>query len=282
MNILFFISDMGGGGAQRVMVNLTAGLAERGHKVWVAINVGNCAYNIDSRIKIITANHLDANESENVIRKIYRHFINIKNRYQHVKNSISEVKPDVIVTFLQCNMWEILRTHGNIPIIHSEHFAFDRKLGFTYMFRRFILNRFFDKVCVLTPFDQGYANALGLKNTVVMPNPNSFSNISKDNYERIYLERKDILMCGRVNQWYIKGFDIAIEAFRMISQKFTKINLNIVGDASEEARRELLKKIENAGVNGRVHFLGWRSDLSVFPLTGQKFRAKRFGRDAAV
>lgn len=265
MKLLFFIHTLNGGGAERVLVNLTNELVRRGHDITIALNTSETLYEIDSRIRIHVADSREWYRGRSLVRRWTRNQKMKWHFYRHTKKAIKDTKPDIIISFLHCNLWPIILLHGKTPIVHSEHNAYDRVVTFTYHFNRFILNRFFNKVCVLTSFDQGYALAKGLKNTIVMPNPNTFSSIDEENYKLSFSKRKNLLICGRTRAWRIKGLDIAIKAFSRIANIYSDIDLDIVG-LCEEPSLSLLKQIAiELGVSSRVHFLGQCTDIqSVF------------------
>lgn len=261
MKVLFFSGKVKGGGAERVLVNIANELVRRGHDITIALNSDESNYDVDSQIKIISAPPYNRYHGRNIIKRLARNFVLNKYNSKHTRKAIKDVHPDVIITFLHCNMRAILRYHGNIPIIHSEHNAFDRKVKLKYRFERFFLNRFFDKVFVLTPFDQGYAMAKGLKNTMVMPNPNTFDSISRDEYDALFMQRKNILVCGRISSWYIKGMDIALEAFAKMAKQHPDIDLDIAGNGDDASINHLKQLAHNFNVENRVHFFGQRDDI---------------------
>ncbi len=261
MRILFFSRNLSYGGSERVLSNLSNELASLNYEVVISLNDDCVFYNVHPNIKLIIAPSLRYGQWNNP----FCHFISWIERnhrnYRHTRNTINAMKPDLIVSFSQCNMKAILCCHGNIPIIHSEHNAYDRKLGFKSYFNRFFLNRFFDKVCVLTLFDSGYARAKGLKNAVVMPNPNTFPIITENEYADLFYKRKNLLVCGRVDAWNVKGFDIAIEAFSIIAKQYPDVDLDIAGYGNENSIKALCKIADNFGVVDRIHFLGKRTDI---------------------
>ena len=256
MKLLFFCDTLNGGGTARVLVNLTAELIRRGHDITIALNEREVKYDIDSRIAILFAPQQEWYNGRNVLRRLLRNIVLSRHLRRHTRNAIHTVKPDIIITFQQCNLWHIIRSHGDVPIVHSEHNAYDRRLGFKRHYNRFILNHFFDRVCVLTSFDQGYAKAKGLKNTLVMPNPNSFVPITSQEYEQIFPQRKNIYMCARLNAWKIKGIDIAIEAFGKIAEMYPEVDMDVYGDGDDKVLNYLENLCVKYGVEKRVHFLG--------------------------
>lgn len=261
MKLLFFSNTLAGGGAERVLANLTNELSRRGHDVTIALNINKIAYDLSDDIKVIHAPQYYLYKEQNILKRIYRSIIQKNNLHKFTKHVIDDIKPDIIITFLRCNMIPIIKYHKNITIISSEHNAYDRNIGFLKKIERFFLNRFFDKVFVLTAFDQGYAKAKGLSNTIIMPNPNTFDIISKDEYDEYFDKRKNILVCGRVYAWYVKGFDIAIKAFAKIAEKIPNTDLDIVGEYDQKSKIHLENIAIECGVEERVHFLGRSNDM---------------------
>ena len=254
MRILFFSKKLSGGGAERVLVNLSEELTRRGHEVCIALNQNIIDYDLDSRVQIIE--QPDSLVKKSLLQKVCGKLLSRKKIYTFTRDTIKTIKPDVIITFLHCNMLPIICYHGNIPIIHSEHNAYDRNLGFKYYFERFYLNRFFSKVCVLTPFDSGFANAKGLNNTIVMPNPNTFDSISKDEYSQLFPQRKNILICGRVSDWKVKGMDLALMSFAKIAEQYPDVTLDIVGLFDETSRDYLTKMSYELEIQDQIKFCG--------------------------
>ena len=261
MKLLFFSNTLAGGGAERVLANLTNELSRRGHDVTIALNINKIGYDLSDNIKVIHSPQQNWYKGRNILKRIFRNILKGIHSYKHTKNAINEIKPDIIITFLWCNMFPIIIHHKSIPIISSEHNAYDRNIGFRRKIDRFFLNRFFDKVCVLTAFDHGYAKAKGLTNTTIMPNPNTFDSISTDEYNAYFEKKENILVCGRVSAWHIKGFDIAIKAFAKIAEKIPNTDLDIVGEYDQKSKIHLENIAIEYGIKERVHFFGRSNDV---------------------
>lgn len=261
MKILFFTASLSGGGAERVLANIANALVKQGHEVVVSINDNNIAYDLHEEVNIVIAPQLNINRGNNLFmrlrRRVKRHFRD----NSHTRNIINTISPDVIVSFLHCNMRAIVKWHGNIPIIHSEHNAYDRKLGLKNYYERFYLNHRFDKVFVLSSFDMGFASAKGLTNAIYMPNPNTYEVMDESDYVSQFYQRKNILICGRVDAWHIKGFDLAIKAFAKISKRYPSLRLNIAGNGSPNSIESLRKIAEEYGIKDKVYFLGYSSNM---------------------
>lgn len=271
MKLLFFSNTLDGGGSERVLANIANELSNHGHIVTIALNINKIFYDLSEDIRVIHSPQRNWYKGHNILKRIFRNIIKEIHLYKYTKKVINEINPDVIITFLWCNMLPIIKYHKNIPIISSEHNAYDRNIGFRRKIERFFFNRYFDKVCVLTAFDQGYAKAKGLTNTVIMPNPNTFKSISIDEYNECFERRKNILVCGRSSAWYIKGLDMAIEAFAKIATKIPNTDLDIVGEYDQKSKTYLEDIAFECGVKERVHFLGKKNDMAKIMINHQVF-----------
>ena len=100
MRILFFSRSLCGGGAERVLSNLSSELASKGHDIFIAINEYEESYPIDERVHMIIAPQLDSYKGNNPLRRIYRRVIRSHRNSIHTCDTINSVHPDVIVTFL--------------------------------------------------------------------------------------------------------------------------------------------------------------------------------------
>lgn len=99
-----------------------------------------------------------------------------------------------------------------------------------------------DEVIRLNPEVEQYSSVIypSLEKPVIEPSQVSFS--------------PPVLLCfGRiVNE---KGFDLAIDAVSIVSQKYPEIKLMIAGDGP--AKDELINKTKESGIENMVDFLGW-------------------------
>lgn len=270
MRLLFFIGSLVRGGAERVLVNISSELANRGHDVVIALNDNAIEYEATS-MSVVAAPARHYIKGKDPISVFIRRVQLKKHHRKHVKTIIKKAQPDVIISFQQCNTDAILRYHNNIPIVLSEHNAYDRNLGLEHYFLRFFISRFYDKVFLLTPFDQGYAKAKGLKNTVVMPNPNTFESIFETDYKDTFYGRKNILVCGRLDVWRVKGFDLAIQVFSSLANDFPNVELDIVGGGSDASNSQIERIANQFGVKDRVHLLGRRDDVKELMRNHQVF-----------
>ena len=236
-------------------------LVKREHDVTIALTNNIIDYQVDSSVKI---KYLRPKKEMtcsfriiNLLLLIYKKFLwNLS-----VRAIIINLMPDVIVASWGSKVEAILRWHGSIPIISSEHNTFDRAHSPKEHYQRFILNNHFNKVVVLTQFDKEFTKKW-LNNTIVIYNPLTFHPISLDEYYNSFANRKNILACGRIKAWNVKGFDNLIKAFSSISHYCEGWDLDIAGTYDEASISYLNTLAVQLGVNNRVHFLGFCEDIN--------------------
>ena len=275
MRILFFINSLVGGGAERVLVNLSEGLIKDGHEVTVAVKDGTVAYQLNRDLKVICADRVQYFWPPALLP-----VANYLHRYKITRAVINDTKPDVIIASWGSDLFYVLMLHGDIPIVSSEHNTFDRHHKPIEYADRFWLNRLFDKVVVLTKYDKAFM-AKRLKNTLVIANPLSFHPLTGTEYEQSFHERRNILACGRLNAYHTKGFDTLIQCFASIADRHPGWELDIAGTGSEKDVQRLESFAKEKGIGTRVHLIGFHSDIadvmkrhSIFALTS---RSEGFG-----
>lgn len=285
MRLLFFTTSFAGGGAEKSLLTIADALSQRGHKVTVAANLNNPAYELPDNVEFIEKDSFQLKKS-GAWYLIHRKLYNRIRLYLTTKRIITRVKPDVIITFLHANMQQIIQAHGSIPIISSERNTFDRKLYATEYREKFFLNRKFDIVTVLTKYDKEFIGNR-LNNVVVMPNALSSTIITPEEYQNSFSKRRNLLACGRISAIgedgkLVKGFDLLINAFSKIADLFPDTDLDIAGDGTEEGLHYLTDLANQKGVGKRVHFLGFVKNVEELMKSHQLFilssRAEGFGR----
>lgn len=261
MRLLFYISGLSGGGAERVMVILCNELVQRGYEIYLATNTKRFfAYKLDEKINILSLYPKNYEK----LPKISQTF----KLYYSMRFIARKVKPDIIISFIH-NV--CLAVAGlSIPVIQSEHTTFARKVSCKFDFERLYINKLADKVTVLTQYDYDLIGKRLLKK-IVMPNPLTFSPLSS-----VPDKDKTVLAVGRLNMWKLKGFDTLIKIWSLIANRYCDWNLEIAGAGTEEDLKCLKDLTSKCGVTDSVRFLGFRSDVdklmqrsSIFILTSK-------------
>lgn len=253
MKIFIVCCCLTGGGAERVGAMLANGFVRRGHDVSIITDIYHRAtYEVDDAIKLLPLNPKTKN-------KLWKWADSILLMRKHIK----EYKPDVIIGIeFPCSFVSKLSCIGcDIPIIHTEHYAFEFVKSETYgLLRKYpgircLIDKMFDMVTVLTNADKKVVDGK-IKNVIVMPNPSSFSQ-----YRGEQMKGKTLLAAGRIISWHYKGFDVLIKAWGKIAYKYPDWKLNIAGDGSEESFGFLKSLIRENNIENRVNFLGFCTDM---------------------
>ncbi len=206
MNILIVCPRLCHGGAERVAVCLANGFVKRRHEIrFMSDLYEEVTYTLDNRVQI--SNLISAHNN-----KIQKWFGAIRN----VRNEVKRNKPDIIIGIMPlCSLIAKIATIGiKIPIIATEHNAFEKPksspMPITERLYKFHINKIFDQVTVLTEADKKVIDKR-LKNVTVMSNP-----LVIDPITLIPPQKKYILAAGRIDNWYVKGFDILLQAWSKI------------------------------------------------------------------
>lgn len=254
MKLLFTATKLTNAGNERVLSLITNELVNRGHDVFIGTDVKEsfCQYHFDERIKFI-----DLYAGWKKTTPLNNWFIILKN----CKKAVIENNIDVVATLnrMKLPQWTWLKLKYKIKIIGWEHTTYnDHYYKHHNKINNCLLN-WIDKVAILTHYDLGYLRRRNSKNKIVMINPHSFEPITQEEYDIIFNEKKHILACGSI--YPLKGFDFLIKSFARIKDDFPDWYINIAGTGSEAYTQSLKQLVVEYGLDGRVNFLGQRSDI---------------------
>ena len=265
--IVFLISSLGGGGAERVCVNIANSLAEKGYNIeLVVLNLNNEIYlkYLSKNVKIIELkiNHV----RYSALPLLEYIFKNKPNKILAFNYELSVML--VILRFLFRFKFKILSRNVNTFSLKIEH------LDQANLWNKFIVKNlikfFFSKVDHVV--NQCHAMRSDLisiypqlhHNSSVIYNPISnhmLDEVSSHDLNKI--KKKDYLLCvGRLEKQ--KAFHYAIKAFAEIANEFPKLRLKILGQGSLE--QELKQKVIDFGVGDRVDFEGFKKNISSYYL----------------
>lgn len=224
MKYLLMIHALSIGGAERVGVSWANGLKKLGHDIDILTDTEvPITYTVNRGINII---------SQYKSKYKNRIFKRVDNIYQRTKQLITLTRKnnyDIIIKVLPEEFLPIIITKiiTHIPVILTDHNSYERPkcapMSKSQWFDKFILNRFYDIVTVLTSPDKDILSRAGLRNVEVLHNPLFLKPSSKEN------ENKIVLAVGRIDAWHYKGFDILIKAWNKVWEKHSDWKLKIVG-----------------------------------------------------
>lgn len=246
MKCLFVISSLAAGGAQRVVVDLTARLANAGHEI-ALITYSNPAHDhfqTPSRVKRITLSLLW--DSHGVFETVRSSF----SRVSILRRAIREVDPDVIVSFIDLtNILTLVSAIGlRIPVLVSER-VHPRFHGIPVQWR--IARRLVYPLCnalvVQTSEIARWAKRVTIPSRVyVIPNA-----IPDRVWVTDSVREPIVLAVGRLHRQ--KGFDLLIDAFSE-SRLPEPWRLVILGSGPEGPA--LQKQALQRAISERVSFPG--------------------------
>ena len=248
MKIVYVISGLGAGGAEKILVEQANYFVKKGYDISIVLfNSKESFYKLDSTIKII---RLQLSRSK---IKLYRA---IENRFSII-TSLREVflqeNPDVIISFItKTNISSTIAAKlAKKTIILSEHTNYTRNARDFLGFVRRVIYPLADAVVVLTNYDKIKYNFV--KNVYVIKNPLVIKNTYFD------IERKKILLgVGRLV--HLKGFDLLLKAFSHV--KVDDWKLVIVGEGPK--RKELEQLAKDLKIDNIVEFPGLTQDIEKY------------------
>lgn len=250
MKIIILVNRLTGGGAERVAALWANGFSKRGHDVVIIINDDKSphTYSLNSEIRIICV----------PIKKSRIGFVRVINRILKLRYVLTSEAPDIVIDVMPS--WKKLAAMIGLSFIRiaTEHNSFERPENAEVKvnkFEKFYLNRLYDHVTVLTQADKDVVGSR-LKNVTVMPNP-----LALELATTVPEKQNVVLAVGRLDAWYVKGFDILIKAWANIVDKADGWKLQIVGGGKDKSLILLRKLCNELHVEDTVVFTGFKSNI---------------------
>lgn len=277
--ILIVSPSLNYGGAERVAALWAEGFVEQGYQVFFVTNLEEEeAYSLNERILLLSLTNKKGN-------KIIRYIGAVNN----LRKYYTTYHPDIIIGVMYaCSILAKLADLGlNIPVINTEHNSFERPkikpMSNIDKLSKFWLNYCYNGITVLTEADRNIIKNK-FKHIYVLPNPTFLHPLSK-----IPPKNKSILAAGRVDAWFVKGFDVLIKSWKKIQDLNDNVNdddklrdwwLKIAGDGKKESFEYLMNLLPDAewvfndndddndnksavwrSEKYRIEFLGFRKDI---------------------
>ena len=257
--ITFILSSPGGGGSERVAVNIANRLVAKGWNIdLVCMNFKRKEYlgEISKKVNLVNLSISRFALSFFGIRSYIK-----KNKVTHILSFhyLFSVQL-VLIRLLLKNKFKII-SRNNTFLSLEEKYYFKNKIFKYFLF--VIVKFLYPKVdyliaqCKEMKKDLIQNYNFKRKKIKVIYNP---VNYKIENSYKKKKKKKDnfILMVGRLNKY--KGYDVAIKVFTKIKKKFPMLKLKISGKGEE---KKFLEDLANKyGVKESVEFLGFKKDLS--------------------
>ena len=248
MKITFFITTLGGGGAERVVCNLANYLVNNNHSVSIIVLRGDeSKYHLDSRVNtIFICNYFNAN-----IGSILRHVKEIEISRRILKKLDSD---ECLVSFLELPIAMSLLFRRDIPckLIFSERNNPDNYSKIYRFIFRYFCNRA-DGAVFQTTVVQDWYNTFCNKKKVI---PNAINDVFLE-APYAYRGGNKIVTVGRLNSQ--KNQKLLIESFAIVSRDYPQYRLFLYGDGPLKSELQLL--VNNLGLTDKVAFGGFKNDI---------------------
>lgn len=243
MKILIVNDQFERGGAARVAATQINGLLNRGHQITVITDNINYKlnYKLPSQIKLLQINlKLRSN-------KVLRWLSCAKTIRKYIKHE----DPDVIIAIQSLIFFVVWIANLGLgkKIIAADHTSFNIKTHPLLNFIRYHFYTYADALSILTKKDEKILGKKFPKKKVIY-NPLPFPIITKE-----VKREKNILCAGRLESWYIKGFDIILDIWQAIESLYPEWNLEIAGSGDTSAQKTIHEMISKRHLDQRVKLL---------------------------
>ena len=241
------------GGIERVLTTKMNYLADKaGYEVWVILTDGkgkNPYFPLSDKIHIV---NLDLNFEElwslSFLKKIFVYLKKQRIYKKKLKEALYEIRPDITVSTLRREINFITsikdgsRKVGEMHVNRTNYRNFKAnetnalKKIFERIWMKSLVGKLkkLDKFVVLTEEDRH--NWTELDNVITIPNP---LNVFPDKLS--CLSNKKVVAAGRY--CHEKGFDLLIEAWAIVSQKYPDWHLEIYGAGNKDEYIKLADKL---------------------------------------
>lgn len=254
--ILLVIHSLSLGGAQRVLTRLANHCACKGLAVTVCTFTGDEAppfFQLAPSVKVEPLGI--ALSSTSKIRALTNNLL----RIWALRGAIKRQQPDVIVSFLtKVNVVTLLASIGlGVPVAVSERTdPVHWRQGMIWKTLRRVSYPIADRVAVQSRrAREFYLGFVEEKKVVVVPNPVAPPRIAPEP-DRL-ARNKMVISVGRLV--IEKRFDLLVDAFAQVSERFPEWRLTVVGDGP--CRSDLEQRIAGYGLHGRIQLPGGTSDV---------------------
>lgn len=249
MEVIFVLHNLYGGGAERVTCLVTECLVKKSVSVSIITNTNSCSdYNAPYGVRIIP---FFKEGSLNGINGFIQKIKTIRNEMKkHPQAIMVGVMP---IAFLYVAIASLFLKN---KIVASDHTSFERPLKWHMKFIRNYVYRMADAVTMLTEADAKYLGDK-FKDKWVIPNPLAYKPLENLSI----IKNNTVLAAGRLDDWYVKGFDLLLESWAKVSSLNSDWTLEIAGKGSRQALDTLKNKVSELGIKDRVLFSGFHKDI---------------------
>lgn len=255
MNIYFFIKDISlTGGTERVTVNLANLFAQKGYNVTIVSYYHGkdvITYSPSSKVNVVYLVEDRCPDEGNWLTRLKFFFQAITSMRMFFRDKLI-TKNDILISQNLFSNTIIWLTGKAANTIGCEHFKYDVYPRFVRLFRLFVY-RHLQCVVTLTDKDRNrFIRHLKSEKTATIAN----MVIAKDGVEANKYST-NMIAIGRLAPQ--KGFDMLIDAMKIVHQRYENWVVNIFGEGEHKVL--LQNRIDEFGLNGIVNLKGYTSNL---------------------
>lgn len=248
-SIVFFITSLGSGGAQRIMSYIANACSANLFDVTViTIKEDDIKVKLSSKIRVINLGFSNVGGLRNLR-------ILLKNYSIH--RLLVGIKPDFIVLFSAVPaVYCFLSTLGiGAKVIAAERDNPKSMSKLVFLLCQRVYEKC-DKVVFQMPAVKELFNNRVQKKSIIIPNPCFFESNDDQRYDA-YDREEIFIAAGRLEE--VKRFDILIDAFGILHKVRNSFKLYIYGKGVLQAK--LQEKINNMGLNDYIYLKGEKKDF---------------------
>lgn len=246
MKILFVIGSLAGGGAERVVSEISGAMAEQNDEISIlTIASSKIGYNISPRVKVIDCSRRTSAIGINFIKRVSK-----------IRNLIKANKPDMVISFtVAVNIYSILSCIGlktKLILAERNDPRFDPENKVTRMLRS-VLYPLANNYVFQTNGEKEFFSKKIQKRSTVIPNPVNPNLPEPHKGER---EKKFVTAVRLTPQ---KNIVMAIDAFEKVVKKHPEYIFEIYGEGP--LKEELQNYIELKSLSKSVFLKGRSNDI---------------------
>ncbi|MGG1687209.1 glycosyltransferase family 4 protein [Pseudalkalibacillus sp. NRS-1564] len=245
MNITIFIGGLSGGGAERVVCNLSNFLSARHNVTVLTMSNDTPAYQLNRNVKRVSL--IKNRESNNFIGKNFKRIIRFQN---YIKNADA----DVYLVMLPGTI-NIMLAHRNlikVPVIVSERCDPQARYESSKL-RKWLMKKLYPKAegfVFQTKDAMSYYSEIIRNRGIVIPNAINHEFVRESFKGK---RKKRIVSVGRFTDQ--KNFKLLIKAFSRITDKYPDYDLIIYGNGPQ--KNQLVSLVKELKLENKVMFPGY-------------------------
>lgn len=256
MKIAIVVATLTDGGAERVAAMWAEGFAQRGNNVSVLLTgpTKKITYDVPSNVTLFNVN--PSKGDNKYLDHIRQRLFTVSSLHRKLK----EINPDVTIGVMQPDLVSKALRGLSCKFVSTEHNSFERPEGAPPMSKQLLKNKYeynkkADIVTVLAKADVEFIGNR-LKNVRYLPNPLAF-----DPVEITPPKKKIILAVGRMDGWYVKGFDVLIKSWGKIFNKHPDWQMQIVGGSDTASKQYLQSLADSMGIGDQISLQPYRNNI---------------------